>query len=75
MRVARAMAMATKRVMATNCNTMSTVTKRAMATDGNNTGNGYGEEAGRQATAATMTMGMGTAQRTWLLVLQLERGV
>jgi hypothetical protein len=46
MRVARAMAM---------------VTKRAMATDGDNTGNGDGKEGGKQATAATMAMGMGTA--------------
>jgi hypothetical protein len=53
---------------------MAMVTKRAMATDGNNTGNGYGEEASRQATAATMAMGMETALRTWPLMLQLERG-
>ena len=58
-RVARAMAMATK---------------RAMATDGDNMGNGYGKEASGQATVATMAMGMGTAQRTWPLTLQLERG-
>jgi hypothetical protein len=38
--------------------------KRAMATDGDNTSNGYGEEASRQAMAATMVMGRGTAQRT-----------
>jgi hypothetical protein len=49
-------------------------TKRAMATDGNNTGNGYGKETSGQAIAATMAMGMGTAQRTWPLMLQLERG-
>jgi hypothetical protein len=54
---------------------MATPTKRVMATDGNNTGNGYDEEAGRQAMAVTTAMGMGTVQRTWLLVLQLERGV
>ena len=73
-RVARAMAMATKRAMATNGNTMSTVMKRAMATSGDKTSNGYGEEAGGQATAATMAVGMGTVQRTWLLMLQPERG-
>ncbi len=49
-------------------------TKRPMATDGDNMGNGYGEKASGQATAATMAMGMGTVQRTWLLTLQLERG-
>jgi hypothetical protein len=74
-RVARAMATATKRAMATNGNTMSTATKMAMATNGNTMGIGYGEEAGGQATAVTMAMGMGTAQRIWLLTLQLERGV
>jgi hypothetical protein len=58
-RVARAMAMATK---------------RAMATNGDNMGNGDGKEGGEQATAATIAMGMGTAQRKWLLMLRLERG-
>jgi hypothetical protein len=58
-RVARAMAM---------------VTKRAMATDGDNTGNDYGKDASRRAMAATMAMGRGTVQRTWPLMLQLERG-
>jgi hypothetical protein len=53
---------------------MATATKRAMATDGNNMGNGYGKEASGQAMAATMAMGMGTVQRSWLLTLQLERG-
>jgi hypothetical protein len=53
---------------------MATATKRPMVTDGDNMGNGYGEEASRQATAPTMAMGMGTVQRTWLLTLQLERG-
>jgi hypothetical protein len=53
---------------------MVTAMKRVMATDGNNMGNGYGKEASRQATAVTMVMGMGTAQRTWPLMLQLERG-
>ncbi len=58
-RVARAMAMATK---------------RAMATNGNNTGNGYGKEASGQAMVATMAMGRGTVQRTLPLMLRLERG-
>ncbi len=53
---------------------MATATKRAMATGGDNTGNGYGEEASEQAMVATMAMGMGTARRTWPLTLQLERG-
>ena len=53
---------------------MATATKKPMATDGNNTGNGYGEEASGQAMVATMAMGMGTARRTWPLTLQLERG-
>jgi hypothetical protein len=53
---------------------MGTVTKRAMATDGDNTGNGDGKEGGEQATAATVAMGRGTARRTWLLTLRLERG-
>ncbi len=53
---------------------METAAKRAMATNGDNLGDGYGEEAGGQAMAATMAMGMGTAQRTWPLTLRLERG-
>ncbi len=53
---------------------MATMTKRAMATNGNNRGNGNGKEGGKQAKAATMTMGRGAAQRTWPLALQLERG-
>jgi hypothetical protein len=53
---------------------MSTATKWVMATNGDDTSNGYGEEAGGQATAATMAMGMGTAQRTWPLMLQLCDG-
>jgi hypothetical protein len=57
----RAMARATKRAMAM-------ATKRAMANNGDNTGNGYGEEGGRRLTV------MGTVQRTWPLMLQLERG-
>jgi hypothetical protein len=73
--VARAMAAATKRAMATDGDTVSTATKRAMATDGNNMGHSYGEEAGGQATAATMAMGMGTVQRIWPLMLRLETGM
>jgi hypothetical protein len=53
---------------------MATTSKRAIVTNGDNTGNGYGKEGGGQAAAATMAMGMGTAQRTWPLALQLERG-
>jgi hypothetical protein len=51
---------------------MATATKRAMAmaTDDDNTGNGYGEEDDGRSMAATM----GTARRTRLLVLRLERG-
>ncbi len=60
--------------MARVARVMATATKRVMATDGNNTGNGYCEEASGQATVVTMAMGMGTAQRTWPLTLQLERG-
>ncbi len=45
-----------------------------MATDSKNTGNGDGKEGGKQVTAATMAMGMGTVQRTWPLMLRLERG-
>jgi hypothetical protein len=45
-----------------------------MATNSNNMGNGYGKEGDRRLTAATMAMGMGMVQRTWLLALQLERG-
>ncbi len=41
---------------------------------GSNTGDGYGDEGGKRVTAATITMGMGTARRTRLLVLQPERG-
>jgi hypothetical protein len=45
-RVARALAMAMK---------------RAMATNGDNMGNSYGKETSGQATTATMAMGMGAA--------------
>ncbi len=55
--------------MARAARAMSTTTKRAMATNGNNTGLGYGEEAGGQASAATMAMEMGTAQRKSPLTL------
>ncbi len=58
-RVARAMGLATKRVMATN---------------GNSMGDGYGEEGCGHLMVATIVMGMGTAQWTWLFVLRLERG-
>ncbi len=64
----------TKRGMARAARVMATATKRAMATDGDNLGNGYGKETGNQAMAATIAMGMGTAQRTWPLMLRLERG-
>jgi hypothetical protein len=43
--------------------------KRAIATDGDNTGNGYSKEGDEHSMAVTM----GTAQRTWLLAIQLER--
>jgi hypothetical protein len=55
----RAMAMVTKRAIATNVNTMD---------------NGNGKEGGGCSTAATIAMGMGMAQRTQLLALRLERG-
>jgi hypothetical protein len=54
---------------------MATATKRVMATNGDNLGNGYGKMADGQATAATTAMGMGTTQRTWPLMLQLDREV
>ncbi len=53
-RVARAMAMATK---------------RTMVTGRDNTSNGYSEEGCRQALAATIAMGMGMARRTRPLAL------
>ncbi len=53
---------------------MATATKRALATNHNNMGNGYSKEGGGPLMAVVMAMGMGTAQRTWPLVLQLERG-
>jgi hypothetical protein len=49
---------------------MATATKRVMVTNGNNMGNGYGKEGGGHLTVATM----GTAGRTRLLKLRLERG-
>ncbi len=65
---------ATKRAMARVVRAMAMATKRTMATDGDNTGKGDGKEGGKQATAATMAMGRGMAQRTWPLTLRLERG-
>jgi hypothetical protein len=53
---------------------MAMAIKRVMATSGNTTGNVYNKEGGRHSTAATMAMGMGTAQRTQPLALHLERG-
>ncbi len=53
---------------------MATATKRAMATDSDNMGNDDGKEGGERATAATIAMGRGVAQRTWPLTLRLERG-
>jgi hypothetical protein len=86
-RAARWMVTATKRARATaargmaratrvvgNKKRMATATKRAMATDSDNTGNGYEEEGGGHLTAATMAMRLGTARRTRLLALRLERG-
>ncbi len=64
-----------KRVMARAARAMALATKRGVVTNGNNMGNGYSEEAGGQPMAATMAMGMRTAQRTQLLTLRLERGV
>jgi hypothetical protein len=61
--------------MAREARVMATVTKRVMRTDGDNTDYGYGEEIGRQATAATMAMGMGMMQKTWALMLRLVRGL
>jgi hypothetical protein len=46
------------------------VTKRAMATNNDTMDNGHGEEGVGGLTAAMM----GTAQTTWPLTLQLERG-
>ncbi len=53
---------------------MAMATKRVMATDGDNRGNGDGKEGDGQATVATMAMWTGTARRTWPLALRLERG-
>jgi hypothetical protein len=60
----------TKRVIARAAWVMVMAMKRAMATNGNNMGNGYGKEGNGRLTAAMRV----TAQRTWPLVLQLERG-
>jgi hypothetical protein len=56
--------------MARAARVMAMAMKRAMATDGNNTDIGYCKEGDGRSTAATR----GTAQRTWSLVLRLERG-
>ncbi len=64
-----------KRVIARAAGAMAMATKRAMATDNNNTGNGYGKEGGRHLMAATILMGMVMVQRTWPLMLRLERGM
>ncbi len=50
---------ATKRVMARVARAMALATKRVMATNGDNRGNGYGKEGGGHSTASTMAMGMG----------------
>jgi hypothetical protein len=64
----------TKRAMARVARVMAMAKKRAMVINSNNTGNGDDKEGGKRATAATMAMGMGTAQMTWPLTLKLERG-
>ncbi len=61
-------------MMARAARAMATATKRTMMTNGDNMGNGYGKDGGGSLMVATMLMGMGTAQRTWLLTLWLERG-
>jgi hypothetical protein len=50
-----------KRAMTRVAKAMAMATKMAMATNSNNTGNCDDKEGGKQATAATMAMGMGTA--------------
>jgi hypothetical protein len=45
--------------MARVARAMAMVTKRAMATGSYNMGNGDGKEGGERATVATMAMGMG----------------
>jgi hypothetical protein len=57
------------RAMARATRGMAMMTKRVMTTDSNNMGNCYGKESDRHLMAATME----TTQRTWLLMLQLER--
>jgi hypothetical protein len=64
---------AMKRAMTRAARVIAMATKRAMVSNGDNMGNGYGKEGGGHLTAATMAMVMGTAQRTWLLALRLER--
>ncbi len=51
---AKGMAMAAR--VAGNKMAMAMATKKAMATNGDNTGNGYGKEGGGHSTAATMGM-------------------
>jgi hypothetical protein len=70
---ARLIATATRRARARAARGFSTATRMAVVEEGN--GKGYGDKAGGQAMAATMAMGMGTAQRTWPLTLRPERGV
>ncbi len=60
----------TKRVMAMMARVMVTATERAMVTDGNTTDNGHGKEGDGHLMVAMM----GTAQKTRLLTLGLERG-
>ncbi len=43
-----------KRAMARAARAMATATRRVMATNGDNTGNGYGEEGSGRLTVATM---------------------
>ncbi len=42
--------------MARAARAMATATKRVMATNGDNTGNGYGKEGGGRSTVATLGM-------------------
>jgi hypothetical protein len=65
---------ATKRAMTREKRAMAMATKRVVAKNGDNAGNGYGKEGGEQATAVTIALEMGTAQRIWSIVLQLARG-
>jgi hypothetical protein len=49
-----------KRVMARAARAMAMATKRVMATNGDNTGNGYGKEGGGRSMVATMGMAQRT---------------